>query len=67
MVEWQKVFQDPHQNRAEMVKTILGDHDLAPVILDKKDLAYQWDHFEVRETADQVIRAIKIISEEVRL
>ncbi|MBV6640495.1 MAG: DUF2007 domain-containing protein [Cyclobacteriaceae bacterium] len=66
MVEWQKVYQDPQQYRAEIVKAILEDHDLAPVLVDKKDSAYQFGHFEVHVAADHVIRALKIINEEIR-
>ncbi|XOV92086.1 MAG: putative signal transducing protein [Bacteroidota bacterium] len=67
MVDWQKVYQDSQQYRVEIVKAILEEHELDPVIVDKKDSAYQWGHFELHVTADQVIRAIKIISEEVKL
>lgn len=66
MVEWQKVYQDPQQYRAEIVKAILEEHDLDPVLVDKKDSAYQFGHFEVHVAADNVIRALKIINEEIR-
>ena len=66
MVEWQKVYQNPQQYRAEIVKAILEEHDLDPVLVDKKDSAYQFGHFEVHVAADNVIRALKIINEEIR-
>ncbi|MEQ8338431.1 MAG: DUF2007 domain-containing protein [Cyclobacteriaceae bacterium] len=66
MVEWQKVYQDSQQYRAEIVKAILEEHDLDPVLVDKKDSAYQFGHFEVHVAADHVIRALKIINEEIR-
>ena len=66
MVEWQKVYQDPQQYRAEIVKAILEENELDPVLVDKKDSAYQFGHFEVHVAADNVIRALKIINEEIR-
>tara|TARA_Y100001949_G_C15859202_1_gene274224 strand:+ start:446 stop:649 length:204 start_codon:yes stop_codon:yes gene_type:complete len=66
MVEWQKVYQDSQQYRAEIVKSILEEHDLDPVLVDKKDSAYQFGHFEVHVAADHVMRALKIINEEIR-
>ena len=66
MVEWQKVYQDPQQYRAEIVKDILVDHDLDPVLVDKKDSAYQFGHFEIHVAADHVMRALKIIDEEIK-
>jgi type III secretory pathway lipoprotein EscJ len=66
MVEWQKVYQDSQQYRAEIVKAILEEHHLDPVIIDKKDSAYQFGHFEIHVSADHVIRAIKIINDEIR-
>jgi len=66
MVEWQKVYQDSQQYRAEIVKAILEENELDPVLVDKKDSAYQFGHFEVHVAADHVIRALKIINEEIK-
>ncbi len=66
MVEWQKVFQDQQRYRAEIVKAILEDNNLDPVLLDKKDSAYLFGHFEIHVAADHVMRALKIINEEIK-
>ncbi len=66
MDEWQKVYQDNQQYRAEIVKAILAENDLDLVLVDKKDSAYQFGHFEVHVAADHVMRALKIINEEIR-
>ncbi len=66
MVEWQKVYQDPLQYRAEIVKAILEEYELDPVLVDKKDSAYHFGHFEIHVVADHVIRALKIINEEIK-
>lgn len=65
MAEWQKVFENSVQHRVEIVKAILEDHDIAAVIVPKKDSAYQFGHFELVVAPDDVIQALKIINEEI--
>lgn len=66
MCDWQKVYHDSLQYRAEIVKAVLEDHELNPVLLSKKDSAYQLGHFEVMVASEHVIRALKIINEEIK-
>lgn len=66
MAEWQRIYQDQQQYRAEIVKAILEDHDLDPVLVDKKDSAYHFGYYEIHVSADQVIRALRIINEEIK-
>lgn len=65
MAEWQKVYEDSVSYRAEIVKAILKDHNMNPVLISKKDSAYQLGYFEVHVQPDEVLKAIKIIKEEI--
>lgn len=65
MRDWQKVYQDNLQYRAEIVKAILEDHQMNPVLLNKKDFAYHFGYFEVLVAPEHVINALKIINEEI--
>lgn len=65
MSTWQKVYEDPTGYRAEIVKAILEENELDAVVMNKKDNSYQFGHFEVLVPPDHVMRAIKIIKEEI--
>lgn len=65
MSNWQKVFSDKHEYRAEIVIAVLKDSGLQPVLVNKKDTAYQFGHFEVLVAPDDVIRALKIIENDI--
>ncbi|MFT6866887.1 MAG: hypothetical protein ACJA08_001725 [Cyclobacteriaceae bacterium] len=60
------VYQDSQAYRAEIVKAVLDDFDLQPVIVNKQDAAYQFGYYEIHVAPENVIRAIKIINEEIR-
>ena len=66
MSGWQKIFEDSTNYRAEMVKDILLDHELEAVVVNKKDNAYQLGNFEVHVPPDHVLKAIKIVKEEIK-
>ena len=66
MNKWQKVFADSREYRADIVVSVLEDSGLQPVVVNKKDAAYQMGLFEVHVPADDVIRAIKIIRDDIR-
>lgn len=65
MGNWQKVFSDKNEYRAEIVIAVLQESGLKPVLVNKKDAAYQFGHFEVLVSPDQVLRAIKIIENDI--
>ncbi|WP_109833193.1 DUF2007 domain-containing protein [Reichenbachiella versicolor] len=65
MKDWQKVFDDKMEYRAEIVVAVLEDSGLQPVMINKQDTSYQFGHFEVHVPADNVIRAIKIIKDDI--
>ncbi|WP_421875038.1 hypothetical protein [Marinoscillum sp.] len=66
MRDWQSVYRDQFEYRAEIVKAVLDDHDMNPVLLNKKDSAYQLGHFEILVAPDHVIKAIKLINDEIQ-
>lgn len=65
MADWQKVYQNSIQHKVSIVKAVLDDHNLNPVIVNKKDSSYQLGYFEVHVAPDNVMKALKIIEEEI--
>lgn len=63
---WQKVFETKQQYQAEIVKAVLEENDLNPVIINKQDTAYHLGLIEVHVNADDVIPALKIIKDEIK-
>jgi len=66
MSNWQKVFSDRQEYRAEIVLAVLKDSGLQPVKISKQDAAYHFGLYEIHVPADDVIRAIKIITDDIR-
>jgi len=66
MDNWQKIFSDTGGYRAEIVKAVLEDSGLQPVLVNKKDTSFQFGLFEVFVAPDQVMRAIKIITDDIK-
>ncbi len=65
MKNWKKVFESPIRHRAEIVKAVLEDHHMFPVIVDKKDSSYLMGHYEVLVDVEFVLNAIKIIEDDI--
>ena len=65
MKDWQKVYTTPNLYRVEIVRGILEENELAPVLVDKRDSAYHIGHFEIYVQPEHVLRAIKIIQDEI--
>jgi len=65
MSSWQKVYEDNQEYRVSIVRDILEDHQIDPVIVNKKDTNYQFGSFELHVAPDNVIRALKIIQDEI--
>ena len=66
MAKWQKIFSSFHAYQAEIVKDVLEDRGMNPVMINKKDSAY--DNFglhEVHVNSDEVMRALKIIENDI--
>jgi len=66
MKGWQKVYSDKLEYRTEIVVAILEDSGLQPVKINKRDTAYQLGHFEVHVPPNNVMRAIKIIKDDIK-
>lgn len=65
MKNWKKVYEDSAAYRAEIVKAILEDRQMSPVLISKKDSSYQFGHFEVHVAPEFILGAIKIVEEEI--
>ena len=66
MKDWQIVYKSENGPRAEIVKAILEDKDLNPVLISKKDSNYHFGLFEIYVSPDSVILALKIIQTEIK-
>lgn len=66
MAKWLKVFFSDSRHRAEIVRSVLEDNDLNPVIVNKKDTAYHIGHYEIYVGPEDVLKAIKIIKDDIR-
>ena len=65
MTQWQKIFSDELLYRAEIVKAVLEDHGIEVILLNKKDTSYHWGTHELMVPPDYVLKAIKIIKEDI--
>ncbi|MFQ3212603.1 MAG: hypothetical protein ACJAT1_001970 [Marivirga sp.] len=65
MSKWQIIYKTDLLYRAEIVKSHLGESLIDSIVLDKKDSAYQLGHYELLVAPDQVLRAIKIIENDI--
>lgn len=66
MKNWQVVFKSQNGHRAEIVRAILEDEELNPVLINKKDSNYHFGLFEVYVSPDNVIRALQIIDNDIK-
>lgn len=65
MKGWQKVFSTEHSYRANIVKSVLEDHEMTAVVMDKKDSSYHFGSYEVYVTSEHVLDALKIIENDI--
>lgn len=66
MDKWQKVYESGVMHQAEIVKSVLMDMDLPAIVVNKKDSNYHFGQFEVYVSRDNVIKALKVINEDIR-
>ena len=67
--KWQKVYNTDQKYRAEIVRAVLEDQGMHPVVVDKQDNMYQvssWGTVEIYVAPDNVLRAMKIIRDDIR-
>lgn len=66
MIKWQMVFRDEQSYKAEIVKDILEDRGMSPVLISKKDSTYSnFGLFEIHVSSDEVIKALKVIENDI--
>ena len=66
MKNWQVVYKTENGHRAEIVRAILDEKELSPVLINKKDSNYHFGLFEVYVSPDNVMRALKIIDKDIK-
>ncbi len=66
MDNWQSVFVDTREHRIEIVKAVLEDRDMNPVVVNKTISGHGLGNFEVMVAPDNVLRAIRIIKEDIK-
>ena len=66
MKNWQAVYKSTNSYRAEIVKAKLEEHNLSPVLINKKDSNYHFGNYEVHVSPDRVLIAIKLIEKEIK-
>jgi hypothetical protein len=52
--------------RSEIVKGVLGEHDIEAVVINKKDSSYHFGFYEISVPQEKVLQALKIIRDEIR-
>lgn len=64
--EWVAVYASPSPVRAEIVRAILEEHDIAAILINKKDSSYNsFGSVEVHIRNSDMVWALKIIEDEV--
>ena len=66
MSDWQAVYTDNQEYRVEIVKAVLEDEGMSPVKINKTVSVHGFGNFEILVAPDFVLRAIKIIKEEIK-
>ena len=67
MAGWEKVYSTEQLYKAEIVKDILEEHGLSPIVLNKKESALHIGLCEVLVIRDEVLQALKIIEDDIKL
>lgn len=66
MKGWQKIYVTEQAYRADIVKAVLEDHGMNPVIINKKDSSYNnFGNHEVHVSSEDVLQALKIIENDI--
>mgnify|MGYP000162127974 CR=1 FL=1 len=66
MDNWKSVYEDKLEYRATIVRDVLTDRGMDPVLMSKQDSAYNFGYYEVLVAPDHILRAIKIINDEIK-
>lgn len=66
MKGWQKVFSTDHSYHAEIVKAVLEDNNINPVIINKRDSSLNnFGQYEVHVASEDVLSALQIIKNDI--
>jgi len=66
MNKWQKVFETENNIRASMVRDLLKEKGLNPIIVNKKDSSLNnFGQLEILVSPEDVLRALKLINEDL--
>lgn len=65
MGSWKKVYSSPQVYKAEIVKAVLEENEIAAVVLSKKDSLYQLGNYEVHVSQEDVLKAVKVIHDDI--
>ena len=67
MNNWIMVFESKQEHKVEIVKDVLSDRGLEPVIVNKKDTAYNiFGQYEVHVPPEHAVRAIRVIENDIK-
>ena len=64
-MKWKSVFSSELLHKVEIVKGVLEENGIAAVVVDKKDRSYQFGIYEVHVSTEQIMKAIKIINDDI--
>lgn len=60
-MSWKTIYKTGNSVHAEIVKSILTEKGLSPVLINKKDSAYLFGTIEVQVNVEEVLTAIRLI------
>ena len=64
--DWHRVFATEQLHQAEIVKAVLDEHNMNPVLINKKDSSYHnFGEIEVHVTSEFSFKARQIIENEI--
>lgn len=66
MSDWKSIYKDKARHRASIVRDVLADKGLEPILLNKQDSSLHIGYFEVLVAPDHAPKAVKLINEEIR-
>lgn len=66
-MDWEKVFSTDQPHQAEIVKAVLTEHHMNPVLINKKDSSYHnFGQIEVHVTSEYTLKARQIIENHIK-
>ena len=67
MKNWTKIFSSKAEYKVEIVKDVLADKGYEPVIVNKKDTAYNiFGEYEVYVAPEYTVLALRVIENDIK-